>query len=120
MGTSQNARRVLASISMIENKDERAGLPSASSWRRYELCAGSWALEQQAKAIGQEAHKSSAAAARGTQIHAYLAGEKVELFEIEQKTADFLKERAEEQVRRIFGDSEVKVLKEKRLWLKLP
>jgi hypothetical protein len=100
--------------------DDRKGLPSASSWRRYELCAGSWQLEQEAKRLGQEAHKSSAAADRGTRIHAYLAGEKVELFEAEQKTADFLKERALEQVKRIFGDSEVKVLKEKRLWLKLP
>ena len=100
--------------------DERRGLPSASSWRRYELCPGSWALEQEAKRLGQEAHKSSPAAARGTQIHAYLAGEKVELSEADQKTAGFLKERAEEQVKRIFGDSQVNVLKEKRLWLKLP
>ena len=100
--------------------DERKGLPSASSFRRYELCAGSWQLEQEAKRIGQEAHKSSPAATRGTQIHAYLAGEKVELSLADQKTADFLKERAEEQVKRIFGDSQVNVLKEKRLWLKLP
>ena len=105
----------------LENLDsDRRGLPSASSWNRYERCAGSWALEQEAKRLGQEAHKSSAAAARGTQIHAYLAGEKVELSEADQKTADFLKERAEEQVHRIFGDQPVNVLKEKRLWLKLP
>ena len=100
--------------------DERRGLPSASNWRRYELCHGSWALEQEAKRIGQEAHKSSAAAARGSLIHAWLAGEKVELSEADQKTADFLKERAEEQVRRIFGDQPVNVLKEKRLWLNMP
>lgn len=100
--------------------DDRRGLPSASNWRRHELCAGSWALEQEAKRIGQEAHKSSAAAARGTRIHGYLAGEKVELSEADQKTADFLKERAEEQVRRIFGDQPVNVLKEKRLWLNMP
>jgi hypothetical protein len=100
--------------------DERKGLPSASSWRRHELCAGSWQLEQEAKRLGQEAHKSSPAAARGSLIHAYLAGEKVELSLADQKTADFLKERAEEQVRRIFGDQPINVLKEKRLWLKLP
>ena len=99
--------------------DDRRGLPSASSWRRLELCAGSWQLEQEAKRIGQEAHKSSAAADRGTRIHAYLAGEKVELMESEQRTSDFLQARAQEQVERIFGDARVETLVEKRLWLKV-
>ena len=113
----ENLNRTIFLTSM---DDERKGLPSASSWRRYELCAGSWQLEREAKSLGQEAHKSSPAATRGTQIHAYLAGEKVKLSLDDQKTADFLQERAEEQVKRIFGDSQVNVLKEKRLWLKLP
>ena len=99
--------------------DDRRGLPSASSWRRLELCAGSWQLEQEAKRLGQEAHKSSAAATRGTQIHAYLAGEKAELSEADQKTADFLQERAQEQVERIFNGAQVDTLIENRLWLKV-
>ena len=105
--------------------DERKGLPSASSWRRYELCHGSWALEQEAKAIGQEAHKSSRAAARGSLIHAWLAGipdedgKEIKLMEPEQRTADFLQERAQEQIARIFGDARVETLVEKRLWLKV-
>ena len=105
--------------------DERKGLPSASSWRRLELCAGSWQLEQQAKAIGQEAHKTSPAAARGSLIHAWLAGlpdedgKEIKLMAAEQRTADFLQERAQEQVSRIFGDAQVETLIEKRLWMKV-
>ena len=105
--------------------DERKGLPSASSWRRLELCAGSWQLEQEAKRIGQEAHKSSRAAARGSLIHAWLAGipgedgKEIKLMEPEQRTADFLQARAQEQIERIFGDARVDTLIEKRLWLKV-
>ena len=105
--------------------DDRRGMPSASSWRRLELCAGSWALEQEAKRLGQEAHKSSAAAARGSLIHAWLAGipdedgKEIKLMEPEQRTADFLQERAQEQIARIFGDARVETLVEKRLWLKV-
>ena len=103
--------------------DERKGLPSASSWRRLELCAGSWQLGEQAKAIGQEAHKSSRAAARGSLIHAWLAGipdedgKEIKLMEPEQRTADFLQARAQEQVERIFNGAQVDTLIEKRLWL---
>jgi hypothetical protein len=110
---------------MKENKDERAGLPSASSWRRYESCPGSWALEQEAKAIGQEAHKTSAAAVRGSLIHAWLAGlpgedgKEINLMEPEQRTADFLQARAQEQIERIFGGAPVDTLVEKRLWLRV-
>jgi hypothetical protein len=105
--------------------DQRRNLPSASSWRRLELCAGSWQLEQQAKAIGQEAHKTSPAAARGSLIHAWLAGlpdedgKEIKLMAAEQRTADFLQERAQEQVSRIFGDAQVETLIEKRLWMKV-
>ena len=105
--------------------DDRRGMPSASSWRRLELCAGSWQLGEQAKAIGQEAHKSSRAAARGSLIHAWLAGipgedgKEIKLMEPEQRTADFLQERAQEQIARIFGDARVETLVEKRLWLRV-
>jgi hypothetical protein len=56
-------------------------------------------------------------------IHAYLAGEvdedgnEIKLDESEQQTADFLQERATEQVHRIFGDEPTQELAEKRLWL---
>jgi Protein of unknown function (DUF2800) len=107
---------------MTESPDERQGRPSPSSWRRYELCAGAWQLEQEARQLGQLAHQDSPAARRGTLIHAYLAGEvdedgkEIKLDENEQRTADFLQERAAEQVTRIFGNEPTVQLIEKRLW----
>lgn len=103
--------------------DEREGLPSASAFRRYELCTGAFQLEQEAKRLNQEAHVGSPAAKRGTLIHAYLAGEvdedgtEIKLDDSEQSTADFLQERATDQVHRIFGDEPTLELAEKRLWL---
>jgi hypothetical protein len=108
---------------MTESQDERLGLPSASSWRRYELCAGSWQLETEARVLGQSAHETSPQAERGALIHAWLAGEvdedgtEIKLDDSEQQTADFLQERATEQVHRIFGDEPTLELAEKRLWL---
>jgi hypothetical protein len=108
---------------MTESQDERLGLPSASSWRRYELCAGSWQLEEEAKQLGQSAHETSPQAERGSLIHAYLAGAvdedgtEIKLDDSDQQTADFLQERATDQVRRIFGDESTLELAEKRLWL---
>jgi Protein of unknown function (DUF2800) len=99
--------------------DERRGLPHASPFNRYQLCAGSWALEQDAKRLGQEAHRESEAAACGDRIHAWLASEKVELIESEVTTAQFLKERGDEQVERIFEGREYQTLREKRLWLSI-
>src|SRR4029077_20574201 len=95
---------------MTESQEERLGLPSASSWRRYELCAGSWQLEGEARQLGQSAHETSPAAERGALIHAWLAGvvdkdgTEIKLDDSERVTADFLQERATEQVHRIFGD----------------
>src|SRR5215471_12921754 len=97
--------------------DSRENLPSASSFRRYELCAGSFALEQEARRLGQEAHKRSPEADRGDRIHAWLAGEKIELDEAEETTANFLRERALEQVERIFGRKDIPCATEGRLWL---
>lgn len=85
-----------------EAEDERAGLPSGSDWHRFELCAGSYQLAQEAKRLGQEAHRTSLEAASGTKIHAWLAGLDVELTESEATSAQFLRERADDQVRRIF------------------
>jgi hypothetical protein len=108
---------------MNETNDERMGLPSASNWRRYELCSGSYQLGLEAKKLGQEAFGSSEAAERGDRIHAYLAGipdedgNEIRLNASEAATADFLQERCQAEVIRIFGDSPVKQLTEKRLWL---
>jgi Protein of unknown function (DUF2800) len=99
--------------------DERKGLPTASPWASYELCAGKFQLEQEANRIGQSAHVSSPEADSGTLIHAWLAGEKVELTESETTTAANLKERGDWQVERIFEGQEYKQLREKRLWLNL-
>jgi hypothetical protein len=110
---------------MNESPDERLGLPSASAWRRYELCAGSWQLEGEARKLNQLAHEGGEAAARGERIHAYLAGavdedgNEIKLDQSEQQTADFLQERATDQARRIFGDEPTVQLDEKRLWLEL-
>ena len=106
--------------SRTDMDDERKGFPSASSWRRRELCAGSWQLEGEAERIGQSAHLESEDAASGTRIHAALAGEKVELSESEATTARFLEERAQEQVERIFQGQPFKTLRETRLWLTEP
>jgi len=100
-----------------DNDDERKGLPSASNWRRYELCHGSYQLEQEACRLGQEAHKASAEARSGERIHAFLAGESVELSQEEMTNAQFLEERIQDQVKRIFGDAQVLEIKEKRFWL---
>src|SRR5258707_8405727 len=103
--------------------DEREGLPSASAFRRYELCTGAFQLEQEAKRLNQEAHVSSQAAKRGTLIHAYLAGEvdedgtEINLDDSEQWTADFLQEHATDQVHRIFFDEPSFELAAKRLCL---
>jgi hypothetical protein len=108
---------------MTQSQDERLGLPSASAWHRYELCAGSWQLEGEARQLGQLAHETSPAARRGSLIHAYLAGAvdedgtEIKLDDSEQQTADFLQVRATEQVHRIFGDEPTLELAEKRLWL---
>jgi RecB family exonuclease len=107
---------------MTQSQDERLGLPSASAWHRYELCAGSWQLETEARVLGQSAHETSPAAERGALIHAWLAGvvdedgSEIKLDESERATADFLQERATEQVHRIFGDEPTLELAEKRLW----
>ncbi len=106
----------------MTKKDDRENLPSASSFRRYQLCPGSFQLEQEAKKLNQEAHVGGEAAKRGERIHAWLAGipdedgNEIKLNESEQQTAEFLMERATEQRIRIFGDSEVAQLDEKRLW----
>jgi hypothetical protein len=106
-------------------QDDRQNSPSASSWPRYERCHGAFQLEQEARRLGQLAHQDSPAAERGTRIHAYLSGtldedgNEIVLDEDEQRTADFLQERAQEQALRIFGDEPTQQLNEKRLWLEL-
>lgn len=103
--------------------DERRGLPSASAWRRYELCAGSYQLEGEARRLGQLAHIKTEFSEAGDRIHARLAGEvdedgnEIVLSESEAETADILQERSTEQVARIFGDEPSQQLDEKRLWL---
>jgi Protein of unknown function (DUF2800) len=99
--------------------NERRGLPSASSFRRFELCAGSWQLEQEAERLGQSAHVTSPEAESGIRIHAWLAGEKVELSDTEGITAQFLNARGLEQIERIFQGEECNQVREKRLWLKV-
>lgn len=110
---------------MTESQDERMGLPSASQWRRLELCPGSWQLGQEARKLGQLAHETSRYAERGTLIHQWLAGipdedgKEIVLSDSESQTAGFLVERACGERLRIFADEQVQQLDEKRLWLTL-
>src|SRR5262250_1002745 len=97
--------------------DERRGLPSASSWQRYSLCRASYQLEKRAAELGQLAHQGGEAATRGEMIHAWLAGEKVALSPADLATANFLKERSREQIKRIFPESNASIVYEKRVWL---
>jgi hypothetical protein len=103
--------------------DDRKSLPSASSWRRYELCHGSWQLEAEARKLGQVAHTTSPSARSGTRIHAYLAGiadedgKEIALSPEEQAAADTLQDQVQQQIARIFGDAPYLELNEKRLWL---
>lgn len=97
---------------------ERRNQPSASSFGRYEKCPGSFGIEQEARKLNQLAHISSKDSDRGTRIHAWLAGEPAELNEEELMCAQGLKDRAAEQVARIFGDQTYTELVEKRIWLR--
>ena len=100
-------------------EDDRLGLPTASPWRRRELCNGSYQLEAEAERIGQVAGDSEAAAS-GTRIHAWLAGEKDQtLSEPEAETASLLNDRGNEQIERIFQGREPEIRREQRLWMNL-
>jgi hypothetical protein len=110
---------------MTKYEDERQGLPSASNWRRYELCPGSFQLEAEARKLNQAAQVSGAAAERGERIHAWLAGipdedgNEIVLNDSELQTGEFLVERMSEQRSRVFGEEATLQLSEKRLWLTL-
>jgi Protein of unknown function (DUF2800) len=127
MTESQDERRdeISAGPAQLNSQliDERFGLPSASGWHRYEDCAGSWQLENEARQIGQAVRGDSPEARRGSLIHAYLAGEvdedgtEIKLNEEEQETADFLQTRAQEQAERVFTGQATQQLDEKRLFL---
>jgi CRISPR/Cas system-associated exonuclease Cas4 (RecB family) len=109
----------------MTESDERLSLPHASAWRRYELCGGSWQLEQEAKRLGQAAHGASPVAKRGVLKHAFLAGQpdedgkEIVLTDTEEATVNFLQERAQGEVQRIFGEEPTQELNEQRLWLTL-
>jgi hypothetical protein len=106
-------------------QDERRALPSASPWARYELCNGSWQLEQEAIRLGQAAHAPTKDTELGNRVHAFLAGipdedgKEIKLDDKEQARADALQDLSTEQVERIFGDSPYGRLNEKRLWLRV-
>jgi hypothetical protein len=110
-------------MNATSTQDERRGLPSASSWARFEACAGSWQLEQEAIRLGQAAHAPTKDSERGDRVHAFLAGQvdedgkEIKLTQDEQAVADTLQDLSTEQVERIFGDAPYGQLNEKRLWL---
>jgi hypothetical protein len=86
------------------DKDEREGLPSASPWRRLELCAGSFQLEAEALKRGQAVRVESPQARTGDRIHDCLAKGRFEgLSESERETALLLMEQAKSEGERIFA-----------------
>ena len=106
--------------------EERLFLPSASKWRRLELCQGSHALELEAERLGQVAHQDSADAKAGTGIHAAVdllqQGKEPpkELPEKDLQSAKLLSERSQEQIERIFHPTRQPiVMRERRLWMYL-
>ena len=99
---------------------ERQSLPSASNWARYESCPGSFQLSLEARRLGQEAFKRTVEADSGERIHAVLAGDTtVKLSEAEEEKCGFLRERADGEIKRIFGDEPTKQLVEERFWFSI-
>lgn len=86
--------------------DERNGLPSASGLERIALCPGSWQIESQCPR-----DEGGEDAASGTRIHAWLAGEQVELSEDEASIA----EKCREQASSLIAAGSTKSI-EQRLW----
>ena len=102
----------------MQDNDERKGLPSGSNWRRYELCSGAYQLSLEAQRLGQVAHKASVEAASGERKHAAMVpGASVVLEGPEETEVTFIRERSNDQVARIFGDSPIREEWEKRFWL---
>ena len=100
--------------------DERGNKPSASNWARYESCPGSFQLGLEARRLGQEAFKRTVEADSGERIHAVLAGDTtVKLSEAEEEKCGFLRERADGEIKRIFGDEPTKQLVEERFWFSI-
>lgn len=99
---------------------DRKGLPSASPWRRRELCHGSFQLEAEAERIGQVADHETKDSASGIRIHESLVpGARIQLSESEAETAQLLRERSIEQIQRIFQPNTPEIVWEKRLWMEL-
>lgn len=99
---------------MIAVKDEREGLPSASSAHRYAACPGSFLLEKQF-ALAPE--PVSEAANLGNRVHAWLAGEEITLNDEEQQIANRLKTLEESVFSAVFPDAKsVRIIREQRIW----
>jgi hypothetical protein len=56
-------------LALIHTADERAGLPSGSSFGRLTKCPASLLLARKAAELGQLAHQTSLDAERGPAIH---------------------------------------------------
>ena len=123
-------RHVRAGVRVVgmgvqDMSDERLSLPSASKWRRLELCQGSHQLELEAQRLGQVACQDSADAKAGTGIHAAVdllqQGKEPpeDLSEKDLQSAKLLSERSQEQVDRIFSPRQPEVMRERRLWMHL-
>ena len=90
--------------------DERQGLPSASAAGRLCLCPGSFLLEQ------TRLDTTSVDAQRGDRIHSFLAGKPVMLSADDREVADSCSRMERLLVRDTFGEVELDVVRETRLW----
>jgi hypothetical protein len=86
--------------------DERMGLPTASPWFRYQLCAASYQLGEEAKKLHQVPPPTEAAGS-GQRIHGALEGQ-----------AKFLASKSANELERLFSDLPAPVIhREVRLWI---
>jgi CRISPR/Cas system-associated exonuclease Cas4 (RecB family) len=100
------------SAATSDRSPEVEAKPSASKLARYSDCPGSFNLE-----VSLPTGESSAAANLGTQVHAHLAGEKVELCEEGAQIAERCREQYLEIRERIIGDRYAGApCKEERFW----
>lgn len=91
--------------------DERGGLPSASSAERYAQCPGSFLLEQQASEP-----PTSPDADTGNRIHAWLAGEAVDLSDDERELAVRCDQQALALIAEHGPAGDASIIREERIW----
>jgi Protein of unknown function (DUF2800) len=97
-------------------QDNRAGLGSGSGFARDKHCPANRKMANKARELGQ-VPPTSPEAESGTRIHAFLAGQAVQLTDEETETARYLAEKGSEIVAEFAAGREYKEVIERRLWI---